>query len=406
MHRYSFSAALLKKGLSISLEVYGHSMLPTIKHGETVYIVPKEASIYDVVFATYQKGFIFHRIIDQTKDHWILKGDHQKNVETISKEDVLGVYQDTLYEPIATYLMTSQPTIINTRHIIKHELHTLLSDTHPAKIKMTYQVMYQQQRFDDVLHALHDQNLQVIVLKGYALSHIYPKDYLRTKGDLDIYVEPIDLKRVITHLEALGFRFKSKNDYHKVYNQGDLHIEVHHDLGVELPITINDSIKFHHYNILKHDIHLIYLLKHLLKHLKHGGIGMKHIMDIWFLASYGDVELLKKYDVYAIFQYVIALKDELTHIKLDEEIDQDVLHTFKRMIKVYGVHGNMHIRIKNQKSLHTLWNRYIVSPKRFKYLASTLKSNSMHTLLKKLWILIISKKNHAFKHMLNVLEGK
>ena len=75
----------------------GNSMWPFIKGGKQSVIVTRKKdrlSLFDVALFERKDGSaVFHRVVEVLPDGYVMQGDSQDYVETVSEGDVLGVLQ-------------------------------------------------------------------------------------------------------------------------------------------------------------------------------------------------------------------------------------------------------------------------------------------------------------------------
>lgn len=150
-----------------------------------------------------------------------------------------------------------------------------------------------------VLKKAEERNIQVIVFKGPILGNLYPEPMMRASCDIDVYVEPKDLKAMEDLLLELDF---IKNEEHSkevvpVYlYQNRMMLEVHCCLyedytgkRIELlkKMNLTNPDKLVHMNVcgmelatLGYEEQLIFLLFHLIKHISYSGCSLKTIIDI------------------------------------------------------------------------------------------------------------------------------
>ena len=105
--------------------------------------------------------------------------------------------------------------------LLYKKLNQLTGENRPDEAKLqwlrNYSMMRGMQRlqsyalFSDVLKRAEEQSIQVIVFKGPVLGNLYPEPMMRSSCDIDIYVEPKDLKSMEQLLVEFGFK---KNEEH------------------------------------------------------------------------------------------------------------------------------------------------------------------------------------------------
>lgn len=193
--------------------------------------------------------------------------------------------------------------------LLYRKLNQLTGENRPDEAKLQWLRDYSMTRgmqrlqnytlLSQVLKKAEERNIQVIVFKGPVLGNLYPEPMMRASCDIDIYVEPADLKAMEQLLLELGFE---KNEEHSkevvpVYLYGTkLMLEVHCCLyedytgkRIELLKDMNltnpdDLVRMNvcgmDVTTLGYEEHLIFLLFHLIKHISYSGCSLKSIVDI------------------------------------------------------------------------------------------------------------------------------
>lgn len=165
----------------------------------------------------------------------------------------------------------------------------------------------QQSLIDRVCAAFDRAGVDYMPLKGCNLKGVYPAPELRSMGDADILirVEQYDdsIRPIITEL---GFTAVAESDHELIWQKGNLLLELHKRLipsynkdyyryfgdGWQLA-TVQDGTRWS----MKREDELIYLFTHFAKHYRDGGIGLRHLADLWvFLRAYPglDMEYIKR----------------------------------------------------------------------------------------------------------------
>lgn len=163
-----------------------------------------------------------------------------------------------------------------------------------------------------ILKYLREENIGYYVLKGVGLSTMYPKEEMRSFGDIDLYIpKPEDMEKTHQFFAALGCETeKSFADHHSVYhyqaNNVDCEVEVHWRMTAELNYSQLDEKLDAIYrqldgsqymtvmpmqmevHVLPPDYYALQLLAHMLQHLMRSGFGLKLFCD-WtvFWQKYG-----------------------------------------------------------------------------------------------------------------------
>ena len=149
--------------------------------------------------------------------------------------------------------------------------------------------------FATLAGAFEERGIDYIPLKGAALRPLYPRPELRVGRDVDVLVRPSDLERAVEcALSALKAKtvFRSDHDVSLVSADG-VHFELHFSLlekgfGKESvlarPWEVARSQGSHCYQ-LPDDVQLCYLFSHIAKHLRHGGCGVRPLLDVYLFSA-------------------------------------------------------------------------------------------------------------------------
>ena len=143
-----------------------------------------------------------------------------------------------------------------------------------------------------VCAALEEHGFDHLLLKGSILKHMYPKPELRQMGDADILIRKDQYADICPVMESLGFCNTSQGFYDYGWRSSDLYVELHHclsnpyneDFNAHLGNGWQRAVKSLQSNCryeYSAEDHFVYLFVHLTKHYRDGGIGLKHVTDLW-----------------------------------------------------------------------------------------------------------------------------
>lgn len=168
-----------------------------------------------------------------------------------------------------------------------------------------------------VLKVFEEKHIFYAPLKGYVVRPFYPLAEMRTLGDTDILIKESQLDEISGILTELGYVFDHESSHEHLWKKSTgLYLELHkHFVGKGIIDYFNyykDSEKFlvpgnteHSYKMPINDL-FVYLIVHIAKHYRTGGIGIRHFIDI-YLISHLDTALNE--------EYVLA---ELKKLRLDK----------------------------------------------------------------------------------------
>ena len=136
------------------------------------------------------------------------------------------------------------------------------------------------------------------VLKGQGNSLLYPTPYMRTPGDIDIWVEGGDDK-VIGYVSKLRPGRKITYHHTEFLNAGKVAVEVHyrpswmsnpwHNKRLQAwfeehaDACFSNEAKGWGFCVPTFEFNVVFLLAHLYAHLIREGVGLRHVLDYYHL---------------------------------------------------------------------------------------------------------------------------
>lgn len=141
-----------------------------------------------------------------------------------------------------------------------------------------------------IFAAFEEEKIDYMPLKGSKMKYIYPKPELRTMGDADVLIRLEQYEKIIPIMENLGFVAIDETDHELIWQKSTLNLELHKRL---IPSYNKDYAGYFgdgwtraklqsgsRYTMSPED-EWIYELTHFAKHLRDGGIGCRHVLDLW-----------------------------------------------------------------------------------------------------------------------------
>ena len=138
--------------------------------------------------------------------------------------------------------------------------------------------------------AFEENGIDYMPLKGINMKKRYPRPELRIMGDADILIRTEQYDAIRPVMEALGYAPVVESDHEYVWRSPALLLELHKRL---IPSYNSDYYayfgdgwalaKLHEgcrYAMTPED-EFIYLFTHFAKHYRDGGIGCRHVLDLW-----------------------------------------------------------------------------------------------------------------------------
>lgn len=141
-----------------------------------------------------------------------------------------------------------------------------------------------------ICDAFETNGIDYMLLKGANMKHLYPAPELRTMGDADILIRMEQYDRIEPVMRSLGFEAVLESNHELIWNHPELHLELHKFL---IP-TYNDDYYGYYgegWRLAKPmsgssyrmdpENEFVYELTHFAKHFRDGGIGLRHVTDLW-----------------------------------------------------------------------------------------------------------------------------
>lgn len=167
------------------------------------------------------------------------------------------------------------------------------------------------QKLSEFLKAFDKENIQVIILKGFAIGGlIYGNITLRPMGDIDLLVKSDDVLKIDSILSELGWTNKSLQLFAKSkkrltgdikYSNGSVFIDLHSRSHLMPKLEPWKEVPFVNINgtdipMLKIDDFLLHLCLHLNEHICAGFSELIRLCDI--------IEMIKKYGDRLDWKYI------------------------------------------------------------------------------------------------------
>lgn len=158
----------------------------------------------------------------------------------------------------------------------------------------------QMNMLERIFDAFDQNGIDYMPLKGCNMKALFPKPEMRQMGDADILIRTEQYDRIRPIIAEFGFEKQDESDHELVWHSRQLHLELHKRL---IPTVHKDFYAYFgdgwrlakktegsRYAMSPED-EFIYLFTHYAKHYRSGGIGCRHILDLWIhRRAYGDMD--------------------------------------------------------------------------------------------------------------------
>ena len=186
------------------------------------------------------------------------------------------------------------------------------------------QQLYELER---LFEAFEKNGIDFMPLKGAVLKNLYLKTDMRTMGDGDILIKPEQYDKIKPIMEKLGFIEGLESDHELVWSKKSLLLELHKHL---IPSYFKDYYEyfgngwgraqlkgdFKYRYCYSNEDEFVYLFSHFAKHYRDGGIGIKHLCDIFvFLKCHPELDMkyieteLSRLRLFEFYKNILATLD-------------------------------------------------------------------------------------------------
>ena len=196
------------------------------------------------------------------------------------------------------------------------------------------------------------KGFRTCILKGQGNALMYPNPYSRTPGDIDIWVEGED-KRVISFVRSISPHEKACYHHIEFPSYKGVEVEVHYRPSFLLCFWHNRKLQKYYERVKEEqfshrvmlgeqgeiaiptvEFNLIFQLTHIFSHLMNEGIGLRQLLDYYYVLISDDLLLIRD-----------RVQKELKHLGL-WKFAQAVMFVMK---KVFGLSEDRMIAPMDEK---------------------------------------------------------
>lgn len=217
----------------------------------------------------------------------------------------------------------------------------------------------QMRELDRIYRAFEENGIDYMPLKGCRMKYLYPRPELRMMGDADVVIRLEQYDKIIPIMQQLGFDAIDDTDHELTWKSSGLRIELHKRL---VPSHNKDYYSYYgngwhlakthegHYYRMTQEDEWVYEVTHFAKHFRDGGIGCRHVLDLWIYRkahpdmdeSYieGEMKTLGLLDFYRNIC-------RLTQFWFEDGPEDDVVALISDYIMASGSWGHLQERIRS-----------------------------------------------------------
>ena len=247
----------------------------------------------------------------------------------------------------------------------------------------------------------NDNNIKHIFFKGAVICKLYDDPSIRTRGDIDLYInyKNINVAKNILMNNNFILDSSAESEHHLSFKYKNVEVELHFNMFDENvskawlkyfknPFSLtNDNIDFlYKFNDTSH---FLYCICHFANHLR-SGAGLRYILDFYYMMLKTNID----YD--EVHKYIKVLKIDILYNNIlnaiyyitDKEFDSNMkkvdISFFIEYLLSHGIHGQAN---NNETSMQASKNH------KFRYFFSriliinTAYRNAQHPILGKHWFL-------------------
>ena len=157
-----------------------------------------------------------------------------------------------------------------------------------------YKVLTKNERqmiqLDALYRAFDEGKIDYLPLKGCIMKPMYPKSEYRAMNDADILIRPEQYDKIKPIVQELGYHFLAESDCELKWLSSGLYLELHKRL---IPSFIKDFYAYFgegwHLAVkdvgtrytMSHEDEFLFLFTHFARHYREGGVGIRHMCDLW-----------------------------------------------------------------------------------------------------------------------------
>ena len=161
---------------------------------------------------------------------------------------------------------------------------------------ITYKCMItderQRKELKRLMEAFDANGIHYMPVKGVLMKALYPKTDMRIMGDADILIKLEQYDRIKPIMIQLGFAEKLESDHELIWQKSSLYLELHKRLipsyNYDYAAYYGDGWQLGHPTVdnpccfaMTDEDQMIYLFTHFAKHYRDGGIGIRHMLDLY-----------------------------------------------------------------------------------------------------------------------------
>lgn len=148
----------------------------------------------------------------------------------------------------------------------------------------------QLEQLDLFYRAMEEKGIEYMPVKGAVMKGMYPTHEMRNMGDADILIHEEQKEQIAEIVTGLGYEFRSESDHEWNWIRPELKLELHKRLVSSDEKTyygyFGDGWKWAKHQegcrfTMSQEDAFIFEFSHFTRHYCKGGIGVRHMIDLW-----------------------------------------------------------------------------------------------------------------------------
>lgn len=147
------------------------------------------------------------------------------------------------------------------------------------------------------------------ILKGQGVAALYGENLcnFRQSGDIDVWVQNKSIEDLVAYVKGLGAKYKATAAHVESRLFDDTEVELHSEpafmrsfvnnrilKGWLGKYNINDFLEINGLVVPSQEFNLVYMMVHMYHHILFEGLGLRQVMDYYYVLQEGVSETLKR----------------------------------------------------------------------------------------------------------------
>ncbi len=205
----------------------------------------------------------------------------------------------------------------------------------------------------NITNLFNNNKIKHFYFKGSVLNYLYDDNALRTRGDIDVYIDISDMEKAKHLLKDYGFTLDENICMHHLEMRKDnILVELHYSLFDPTDFEYNkffkEPFKMAHlindyYYELNYEEHFIFCMCHFARHLRTGA-GIRYILDFYYMNKKWQIDydklhkMLQELNLMTLYQNILNAIYVLTNEKQDIYESKDIDFFIEYLLE-NGIHG-------------------------------------------------------------------